>query len=184
VHAPDEQPRDARREHEQDHAAPLELGPARFAAGRLGRQHDEPRVSGRCDQTAPFLVRSRSFAASTLADGGRVARADRAGLCRRLRATPSASRSLVAACPVGAGSQHPADSLIAPSGPMLAPEAAGSETGGAKFQWGGVILLVLATGISGLLVRSVHEVPGLLIAYGRYSRPGWGRATSSITARA
>ena len=42
---------------------------------------------------------------------------------------------------------------------MLAPEAAGSESTSGKLQWGSVILLVLATGAAGLLVRSVHEVP-------------------------
>jgi spermidine synthase len=59
---------------------------------------------------------------------------------------------------------------------MLAPEAAGGESPGGKLQWGSVILLVLATGGAGLLVRSVHEVPGLLIAYGRYSATWVGQS--------
>ena len=50
---------------------------------------------------------------------------------------------------------------------LLAPIVAG-ETGKAKFQWAGMILLVAATGGAGLLARGVPEVPGLLIAYGRY----------------
>jgi spermidine synthase len=51
---------------------------------------------------------------------------------------------------------------------LLAPIVAG-ETGKAKFQWAAMILLVLATGGAGLLARGVSEVPGLLIAYGRYA---------------
>jgi spermidine synthase len=51
---------------------------------------------------------------------------------------------------------------------LLAPVVAG-ETGKAKFQWAGMILLVAATGAAGLLARNVASVPGLLIAYGRYT---------------
>ena len=51
---------------------------------------------------------------------------------------------------------------------LLAPVVAG-ETGKSRFQWAGMILLVAATGGAGLLARGVPEVPGLLIAYGRYT---------------
>lgn len=59
---------------------------------------------------------------------------------------------------------------------MLAPAVAGADSKDAKFQWGGVILLILATGAAGLLVRSVHPVPPLLIAYGRYSATWVGQS--------
>jgi spermidine synthase len=51
---------------------------------------------------------------------------------------------------------------------MLAPAVAG-EPGKNNFQSVGVIALVLATGGAGLLARWVPDVPGLLVAYGRYS---------------
>jgi spermidine synthase len=50
---------------------------------------------------------------------------------------------------------------------MLAPVAAGEGAKG-RLQWTGTIALVLATFGAGLLARNVPEVPGLLIAYGRY----------------
>jgi spermidine synthase len=50
---------------------------------------------------------------------------------------------------------------------MLAPVAAGEGAKG-RLQWAGTIALVLATFGAGLLARNVPEVPGLLIAYGRY----------------
>ncbi|HKW00923.1 MAG TPA: fused MFS/spermidine synthase [Vicinamibacterales bacterium] len=51
---------------------------------------------------------------------------------------------------------------------MLAPAVAG-EPGKSNLQWAGVIALVLATGGAGLLARWIPDVPGLLVAYGRYS---------------
>ena len=51
---------------------------------------------------------------------------------------------------------------------MLAPAVAGEGSKG-SFQWAGTIALVLATGGAGLLARYVPDVPGLLVAYGRYS---------------
>jgi spermidine synthase len=51
---------------------------------------------------------------------------------------------------------------------LLAPVAAG-ESGKGRMQWAVTILLILATGAAGLLARGIPEVPGLLIAYGRYS---------------
>ena len=78
------------------------------------------------------------------------------------------------------GSQHAQQVLIVLSVlgglMMLAPDAAGAETGGQKLKLGAVVLLVIATGAAGLLVRSVHEVPGLLIAYGRYSATWVGQS--------
>ena len=51
---------------------------------------------------------------------------------------------------------------------MLAPAAAG-DPAKKGMAWGATIVLVLATGAAGLLARSVPSVPGLLVAYGRYS---------------
>jgi spermidine synthase len=59
---------------------------------------------------------------------------------------------------------------------MLAPEVAGQDARG-RFQWAGVIGLVLATGVAGLLVRSIEGVPGLLIAYGRYAATWVGQSS-------
>jgi spermidine synthase len=50
---------------------------------------------------------------------------------------------------------------------MLAPEVAGGE--GRRFNLVGMILLVACTGGAGWLARNVPEVPGILIAYGRYA---------------
>jgi spermidine synthase len=78
------------------------------------------------------------------------------------------------------GSQHAQQALIVISVLagllMLAPVAAGSETNGAKFQMGTVIMLLISTAAAGLLVRTVHPVPGLLIAYGRYSATWVGQS--------
>jgi spermidine synthase len=51
---------------------------------------------------------------------------------------------------------------------MLAPAVAG-EPGKGSLHWAGTIALVLATGGAGLLARSVPDVPGILVAYGRYA---------------
>ncbi len=51
---------------------------------------------------------------------------------------------------------------------MLAPAVAG-EPGKGSLQWGGTIALLIATGSAGLLARGVPEVPGILVAYGRYA---------------
>jgi spermidine synthase len=78
------------------------------------------------------------------------------------------------------GSQHAQQVLIVIAAVsallMLAPAVAGSEGATSRFQWVGTVLLVLATGGAGLLARSVHEVPGLLIAYGRYSATWVGQS--------
>ena len=51
---------------------------------------------------------------------------------------------------------------------LLAPVAAG-EGGRGRLEWGPMMLLIVATACAGLLVRSVPELPKLLVAYGRYS---------------
>jgi len=51
---------------------------------------------------------------------------------------------------------------------LLAPWAAGDSNRG-RIEWGPMMLLVVATASAGLLVRSVPELPKLLVAYGRYS---------------
>jgi spermidine synthase len=70
------------------------------------------------------------------------------------------------------GSQHTMQVLIIVSAVaallLLAPIAAG-EGGKGKFQLGLTAALILATGGAGLLARGVPPVPGLLVAYGRYS---------------
>jgi spermidine synthase len=51
---------------------------------------------------------------------------------------------------------------------LLAPWAAGDNSR-SRLEWGPMMLLVVATACAGLLVRSVPELPKLLVAYGRYS---------------
>jgi spermidine synthase len=52
---------------------------------------------------------------------------------------------------------------------MLAPIVAGGEGTGGKFKVAGMIALIACTGGAGWLARNVPEIPGILIAYGRYS---------------
>jgi spermidine synthase len=70
------------------------------------------------------------------------------------------------------GSQHAEQVLIVISAisalMLLAPIVAGESTKG-KLQWAATVALVLATGAAGLMARSVPAIPGLLVAYGRYS---------------
>jgi spermidine synthase len=70
------------------------------------------------------------------------------------------------------GTQHAQQALIVISAVsaliMLAPAVAG-ETAKGKMALAGTLVLVLATGGAGLLARGVPPVPGLLVAYGRYS---------------
>lgn len=51
---------------------------------------------------------------------------------------------------------------------LLAPLAAGDSSRG-RLEWGPMFLLIVATASAGLLVRSVPELPKILVAYGRYS---------------
>ena len=70
------------------------------------------------------------------------------------------------------GSQHAIQLMMALSAlsalMMLAPAVSESD-GNKGMQWGPAILLIIATGAAGLLVRNVPEIPGILIAYGRYA---------------
>ncbi|HEY6359360.1 MAG TPA: fused MFS/spermidine synthase, partial [Vicinamibacterales bacterium] len=52
---------------------------------------------------------------------------------------------------------------------MLAPIVAGGEGTGGKLKVAGMIVLIACTGGAGWLARNVPEIPGILIAYGRYS---------------
>jgi spermidine synthase len=52
---------------------------------------------------------------------------------------------------------------------MLDSAAAEADARKGRFQLAGTLLLVAAMGGAVLLARSIHEVPGLLVAYGRYS---------------
>ncbi len=52
---------------------------------------------------------------------------------------------------------------------MLAPIVAGGEGAGGKLKVAGMIVLVACTGGAGWLARNVPEIPGILIAYGRYA---------------
>jgi spermidine synthase len=63
---------------------------------------------------------------------------------------------------------------------LLAPIAAG-EAGKGRMQWALTILLILATGGAGLLARGIPEVPGLLIAYGRYSATWYNQSNIIYT---
>jgi len=51
---------------------------------------------------------------------------------------------------------------------LLAPVVAG-DARARGVQWAGTVVLLVATGAAGLLARGVPEVPGLLVAYGRYA---------------
>src|SRR5262249_13409231 len=46
----------------------------------------------------------------------------------------------------------------------------------AQWNWGGTALLAVAMIAAGFLARSVHELPGLLVAYGRYAATRVGQA--------
>src|SRR6266508_2417684 len=61
---------------------------------------------------------------------------------------------------------------------MLEPSFAGAGAGAAKprFNLVGTIVLAVAMVAAGLLARSVHPLPGLLVAYGRYSATRVGQA--------
>jgi spermidine synthase len=51
---------------------------------------------------------------------------------------------------------------------LLAPIVSESDSK-RGLRWGPAVMLIIATGLAGLLVRSVPSVPGILIAYGRYA---------------
>jgi spermidine synthase len=76
------------------------------------------------------------------------------------------------------GSSHSEQVLIivsALSALMMLEPSDGGET---KGQWNvaGTVILAVAMVVAGLLARSVHELPGLLVAYGRYAATRVGQA--------
>jgi spermidine synthase len=82
------------------------------------------------------------------------------------------------------GSQHAQQVLIVFSmiaGLLLLEPAPGSEEArGARSQIPGMIFVAVAIAVGALLIRTVHEVPGLLIAYGRYAATRTGQAHEII----
>jgi spermidine synthase len=70
------------------------------------------------------------------------------------------------------GTQHSQQVLIvisAISGLLLLAPAMSEVVGSSTRRWAMTIVLVLATGAAGLAARRVPEVPGILVAYGRYA---------------
>jgi spermidine synthase len=59
---------------------------------------------------------------------------------------------------------------------MLESAAAEAESKKTRFQFGGTLLLAAAMGGAVLLARTIHEVPGILVAYGRYAATRIGEA--------
>jgi spermidine synthase len=82
------------------------------------------------------------------------------------------------------GSQHAQQVLIVLSmiaGLLLLEPAPGSEEArAARSQIPGMIFVAVAIAVGALLIRTVHEVPGLLIAYGRYAATRTGQAHEII----
>jgi spermidine synthase len=59
---------------------------------------------------------------------------------------------------------------------MLESAASEAESKKTRFQFGGTLLLAAAMGGAVLLARTIHEVPGILVAYGRYAATRVGEA--------
>jgi spermidine synthase len=82
------------------------------------------------------------------------------------------------------GSQHAQQILIVFSmiaGLLLLEPAPGSEEArAARSQIPGMLFVAVAIAVGALLIRTVHEVPGLLIAYGRYAATRTGQAHEII----
>ena len=82
------------------------------------------------------------------------------------------------------GSQHAQQVLIVVSMVagllVLEPLAAGDQAKPLKAQVPGMIGVAVAIALGALLIRSVHEVPGLLIAYGRYTATRTNQASEII----
>jgi spermidine synthase len=78
------------------------------------------------------------------------------------------------------GSSHAEQALIIVSALsallMLEPAYTGASEGKARFTLAGTAVLAVAMVAAGLLARSVHALPGLLVAYGRYSATRVGQA--------
>ena len=82
------------------------------------------------------------------------------------------------------GSQHAQQVLIISSMMggllMIEPFLSGPEPKTGRALVPVIVLLVAAIGVGALLIRSVHEVPGLLIAYGRYTATRTNQASEVI----
>jgi spermidine synthase len=84
------------------------------------------------------------------------------------------------------GSQHAQQVLIVismVSGLLVLEPVGGSEVeegSGKRSQVAGLVLVAVMIGAGALLIRSVHEVPGLLIAYGRYAATRVSQANEII----
>ena len=78
------------------------------------------------------------------------------------------------------GSSHAEQALIIVSALsallMLEPSYTGATEGKPRFSFTGTAVLAVAMVAAGLFARSVHELPGLLVAYGRYAATRIGQA--------
>jgi len=78
------------------------------------------------------------------------------------------------------GSSHAEQGLIIVSALsallMLEPSYTGATEGKPRFSLSGTAVLAVAMVVAGLFARSVHELPGLLVAYGRYAATRLGQA--------
>ncbi len=77
------------------------------------------------------------------------------------------------------GSQHSQQVLIltsALSGLLVLSTGVVEEVPGRKFQLAGTLAIIGAAAVAGLLSRGVHPVPGIFVAYGRYTATRLGQA--------
>jgi spermidine synthase len=77
------------------------------------------------------------------------------------------------------GSQHAQQALIltsALSGLLVLSTGLPDEVPGRRMQFAGTIAVIVAAAAAGLLSRSVHKVPGIFVAYGRYTATRLGQA--------
>ncbi len=76
------------------------------------------------------------------------------------------------------GSQHAQQALILTSAlsGLLVLSTGAQEEQGKSFQLAGTVLIIAAAAAAGLLSRSVHKVPGIFVAYGRYTATRLGQA--------
>jgi spermidine synthase len=76
------------------------------------------------------------------------------------------------------GSQHATQALIlisALSGLLVLSTGTSEEPAG-KFQFAGTFTIIIAAALAGLLSRTVHPIPGIFAAYGRYTATRLGQA--------
>ena len=77
------------------------------------------------------------------------------------------------------GSQHAQQALIlvsALSGLLILSTGVVEEEPGKAFQFAGTVVIIAAAACAGLLSRGVHPVPGIFVAYGRYTATRLGQA--------